>query len=69
MEIKPKHNLNVHDKNGKEIHVSDKVKLGDFEGTIAYNKDSCRFIIQWVDGTSRPLDVHIAKQIEVVIDD
>lgn len=66
MEIKEKHKLFIQDKNGREIHSQDKIKMGDFQGTVSYDKDSCRFIIKWDDGSSRPLTAHFANQIEVI---
>lgn len=66
MEIKENHKLFIKDMNGREICCHDKIKMGDFQGTVSYDKDACRFIIQWDDGSSRPLTAHFANQIEVI---
>lgn len=66
MESKTKHNLNITDMNGNVIYNSDKIRLGDFEGQISYDRNSCRFVVEWADGTKRPMTAHFASQVEKV---
>ena len=63
MESKTNHNLNITDMNGNVIFNSDRIRMGDFEGTITYDTNNCRFMVEWEDGSRRPMTAHFASQI------
>lgn len=66
MKLEHKYNLKLKDKNGKEIYHLDKIRFSEHTGIISYNISSCRFIITWDDGTTRPINEHFASEIEVI---
>lgn len=66
MENEKKYGLKVCDKNGIEIHLNDKIKFGEHEGSIEYNVNLCCFIVKWDDGTSRQITSQFAKELEII---
>lgn len=66
MEKEKNYGLKVYDKNGKELHLHDKIKFGEHEGSVEYNFNLCCFILKWDDGTSRQITSHFAKELEII---
>ena len=54
------------DKNNKAIHNESSILFKDEKGVVKYNLSSCRFEIQWEDGSKRSITSDFAKKVEVI---
>ena len=55
----------TYDRNGKAIHNGCGILFHNEKGIVKYNTSSCRFEIEWEDGTRRSITSDFAKKVEV----